>query len=241
MPIPRFYFPEQLETQQRFKLPANLTHYAMRVLRLSNGAEVILFDNYGGQYLAKLDIQGKNFYVVPYQHQNIERELAGKIKVFQGIASGDKMDWIVEKAVEVGVHEFYPLSTQRSIIKLSADRMAKRLAHWQAIAYAASEQCGRNRIMQVHQPISLAQAMQYKNNLSLFCHPEGEVNLASKLAINANELAIFIGPEGGWSDTELDIAHANQLQAIRFGSRILRTETAGIALVSACSALMGWN
>lgn len=241
MSTPRFYFPNKLELEQSYKLPANLTHYAMRVLRLNNGDEIILFDNFGGQYLAKLDVQGKDFYVAPYQHQAIENELNGKISLFQGLPSGDKMDWIVEKAVELGAYQLYPITTQRSIIKLSPERMTKRLAHWQAIAHAASEQCGRNRIMQVHKPISLGQAMAYKSKLSLFCHPEGEIDLSSQLDMKANEISLFVGPEGGWSDEELAIASKNDLQPIRHGTRILRTETAGIALISACSALMGWN
>lgn len=241
MTKPRFYYPDQLALNQSFKLPANLTHYAMRVLRLNNGDEIILFDNFGGQYLAKLDIQGKDFYAIPHTHQNIEKELAGKINVFQGIAGGDKMDWIVEKAVETGVYQFYPLSTERSIIKLNPERMAKRLAHWQAIASAASEQCGRNRIMKVHEPMNFAQAMSFKGQFSLFCHPEGETDLAKHLDRKTSELDIFIGPEGGWSDNELAIAESNELLPIRYGSRILRTETAAIVLVSACSALMDWN
>lgn len=249
MPSPRFYYPDKLVLHQSFKLPANLTHYAMRVLRLKNGVDVILFDNYGGQYIASLDIQGKDFYVVPYEHQAIECELAGQISLFQGIAAGDKMDWIIEKSVELGVYEFFPISTDRSVTKLNAERQNKRLGHWQAVAISASEQSGRNRIMQVHKPISLAQAMQYKHDLSLFCHPEGAQDLTKLLnrtkdqqATNAHkQLDIFIGPEGGWSNDELSIAKNNNLQTIKFGTRVLRTETAGLAVVTASSVLMGWH
>lgn len=240
MPTPRFYYPNKLSLDNIFKLPDNLTHYAMRVLRLNDGVDIILFDNTGGQYTAKLEIQGKNFFALPYKFENIERELKQPINLFQGIASGDKMDWIIEKAVELGVQNFYPLNTQRSILKLSAARLDKRLSHWHAVAQSASEQCGRNRLMTVHRPTSLAASMANLSKFSLFCHPEGELDLNQQLQSVTSALDIIIGPEGGWSDHELEIAAQHKLTPVRFGQRILRTETAGIVMTAAACAILNW-
>lgn len=240
MQTPRFYYPEQLSLHQSFKLPDNLTHYAMRVLRLNDGVDIILFDGTGGQYLAKLDIHGKNFFAIPHTFQPIECELKNPVSLFQGIASGDKMDWVIEKAVEMGVSRFYPLSTHRSVLKLSGTRLEKRLKHWRTISQSASEQCGRNRIMPVSSPISLADSMQHRSGLGLFCHPEGELKLVKKLQPGINAVDLFIGPEGGWSEQEMQVAGHHKLEPVLFGRRILRTETAGIAMTAAVCAIMGW-
>lgn len=237
---PRFYYPEKLAPQQQFKLPAKTTHYAMRVLRLGDGAAICLFDGTGGQYPATLEIHGKDFYANTATLEPIENELNGEINLFQGIASGDKMDWIVEKAVELGISNFYPINTQRSVVKLAGDRLKKRIQHWQNIAIAASEQCGRNRIMQVHQPKNLAASMVNNDATKLFFDPDGTHDLKLALADCTNQLEIFIGPEGGWSTEEYDVAKKHQLQFIVFGKRILRTETAGIVMTAAVSALLGW-
>ena len=240
MPNPRFYFPAKLQANNKFELPANLTHYAMRVLRLADGAQLILFDGTGGQYPATLEIHGKKFFANTKQLQDVECELKGQISLFHGIASGDKMDWIIEKAVELGVHSFFPLTTQRSVIKLSDNRLNKRIAHWQSVAQSASEQSGRNRLMLINKPMSLQQALDIPSKLKLFCHPAGTIDLRQSLDLKTTELQIFIGPEGGWSDTELSVAEKHQISAIRFGKRVLRTETAGIAITAAVSTLLNW-
>jgi 16S rRNA (uracil1498-N3)-methyltransferase len=170
----------------------------------------------------------------------VECELRGRIGLIQGIASGDKMDWVVEKAVELGVSDLYPIAAERSVLKLAGPRLEKRLAHWRAVVCAASEQCGRNRLMRVHAPTALDRCLDELPGSTLFCHPDGERDLAAALGTTGDVLNIAVGPEGGWSPGELDRARRRSLQAIRFGSRVLRTETAGITLVAAATALLGW-
>jgi len=177
----------------------------------------------------------------------VEHELAGEICLFQGLPAGDKMDWVIEKAVELGVSRLVPISAQRSILKLSGPRLEKRLAHWQGIIEAASEQCGRNRLMQICPPQALEDALTAPNiGDRLLCDPGAaedlEAHLANPLSKARTEraLTLLVGPEGGWSPEELAQCTRHQAQSIRFGTRVLRTETAGLALAAAATALLRW-
>jgi 16S rRNA (uracil1498-N3)-methyltransferase len=154
------------------------------------------------------------------------------------------MDWIIEKATELGVARVVPVAAQRSVLQLSGERLVKRMQHWRRIAQAASEQCGRNRIMAIDDPCSLRAFIggdADAHGLALLCHPNADSNLADALSPTATRITILVGPEGGWSPEELAIAERSGAQRIQFGTRVLRTETAGLALVSAISALQGWN
>lgn len=243
MSSPRFFCPFPLVANQRTELPDSLAHHAVRVLRLRHGSAITLFDGQGGCYPATLEIEGKHAWAHIGEHRAIEAELPVHTTLVQGIASGDKMDWIVEKAVEMGVSQLVPVTAQRSVIQLSGERREKRLRHWQRIAVAASEQCGRNRIMEVAPPQSLAEWLSEAQPglLRLACHPEAHTSLASALQAHHGPLALTIGPEGGWSDEELALMQSQGLQTVHFGQRVLRTETAGIALMAAVAALKGWN
>ena len=242
MAAPRFYHPLALESGTDIALPETLAHHALRVLRLADGSPIVLFDGRGSQYPAILRIDGKKGYARLDQAQSPNTELAGRITVLQGIASGDKMDWIIEKAVEIGVSRFVPIRARRSVLQLNAERQAKRMAHWQRVIESASEQCGRNRLMTLADPVSLAEyARQPQDGLHLFCDPDAERTLAQALTPQHQDIVILIGPEGGWAPEEQDAAQQLQAQAIRFGRRVLRTETAALALSSAISALQGWE
>ncbi|NLC36966.1 MAG: 16S rRNA (uracil(1498)-N(3))-methyltransferase [Alcaligenaceae bacterium] len=243
MSSPRFHCPFPLTANQRTELPDALAHHAVRVLRLRHGSAITLFDGRGGCYLATLEIEGRRAWAQTGDHLAAEAELPVRTVLVQGIASGDKMDWIVEKAVEMGVSQLVPITAQRSVIQLSGERREKRLRHWQRIAVAASEQCGRNRIMEVAPPQGLAEWLSEAGPglLRLACHPEADTSLATALEAHHGPLALTIGPEGGWSDEELEMMQGQGLTTVRFGHRILRTETAGIALMAAVAALKGWN
>lgn len=256
MSKPRFYFPDTLQAHQRVEMPNALAHYALRVLRLKNEAQIVVFDGRGGEYSGQLDVQGKRAFVLTGKHDPREAELAGHITLVQGLPTGDKMDWIVEKAVELGAYRVIPIAAQRSVLQLRGERLEKRLNHWQRVAQSASEQCGRNRIMAVDRPSTVQAYLQQTSpddhKATLLCHPDYGSNLIEAIhdlrdAAPAKDesqpraIQLMIGPEGGWSDEELALTRHYGIKPVRFGSRILRTETAGLALIAAVTALMDWN
>ncbi|NYT85297.1 16S rRNA (uracil(1498)-N(3))-methyltransferase [Pollutimonas harenae] len=244
MAISRFYCATPLSPNTRIELPAALAHHAVRVLRLKAGSDIVLFDGQGGQYTANLEINGKQAHAQLGDHEPIEAELAGRITLVQGIPSGDKMDWVIEKAVELGASRVVPLAAQRSVLQLSGERLRKRLEHWRRISQAASEQCGRNRIMEVASPLSLQQfvvSSEAEPSSILFCHPGSARTLAQAAQDAGTALTLVVGPEGGWSDEELALIEKHHMTPVGFGARVLRTETAGLALIAAVSALRGWN
>lgn len=243
MSAPRFFCDAPLAAGTRIALPETLAHHALRVLRLKAGEPIALFNGQGGEYPAVLEIDGKAGFAQLGDFNPREAELAGRITLVQGLPTGDKMDWVVEKAVELGAARVSPIAAQRSVLQLSGARLDKRVAHWQRIAQSASEQCGRNRLMSVDAPQSLADWLaQPADGLRLLCHPDAADDLAGKLQAESGvqALCLLVGPEGGWSDKELEQARQAGVQAVRFGPRVLRTETAGLALLSAVSALRGW-
>uniref|UniRef100_UPI0033415265 16S rRNA (uracil(1498)-N(3))-methyltransferase n=1 Tax=Castellaniella defragrans TaxID=75697 RepID=UPI0033415265 len=243
MSAPRFHCPTPLAPQARIELPDALAHHALRVLRLRPGTPVVLFDGSGGEYSATLQSDGASTWAETGAHAPIERELPGRITLLQGLASGDKMDWIVEKAVEAGAAHLVPIAAERSVLRLTGSRQDKRLAHWRAIARAASEQCGRNRLMTIAAPLPLAEALRLltpADGPALFCHPEGAMPLAQALEPVRDQLSLLVGPEGGWSEAEQAMARAAELVPVTLGPRVLRTETAGLVLIAATTALLGW-
>lgn len=242
MAAPRFFCPVPLRAHQSLTLPPDLAHYALRVLRLKDGAQVILFDGSGGQFDAVLRLTGKTAEADVGTHHAIDNELPGRITLVQGLPSGDKMDWIIEKAVELGAHRLVPITAQRSVVQLNPDRRAKRMKHWQRIVQSASEQCGRNRLMHIDEPVSLQAYMDStpRPDATFLCHPDAETGLAQALD-NSSDLSLLVGPEGGWSPEEQDSALKRGAKPVRFGARVLRTETAGLALIAAVSVLKGWT
>ncbi|CDM25505.1 Ribosomal RNA small subunit methyltransferase E [Castellaniella defragrans 65Phen] len=240
MPPPRFFCETPLDASRRVELPDALAHHALRVLRLADGAPIVLFDGRGGQYPATLRAEGRRALAELGAHEAVESELRGRLVLIQGLASGDKMDWIVEKAVELGVAELRPTAAERSVLRLAGPRLDKRLEHWRAIARAASEQCGRNRLMRIHPPAPLAACLEAVDGPALFCHPEGRLDFRAALADVRDGLTLMVGPEGGWSPEELALAQRRGLRGVRFGPRVLRTETAGLALAAAATALLDW-
>lgn len=243
MSQPRFHCPFPLTANQRTELPDATAHHAVRVLRLRDGQSVVLFDGLGGQYSATLEIEGKRAWAQVGAHTPTEAELPARTILVQGIASGDKMDWIVEKAVEMGVSQLVPIAAKRSVIQLSGERREKRLNHWKRIAISASEQCGRNRIMDVAPVQGLQEWLDTAEDalLKLACHPEAGTDLQEAVQHHNGAVAVMVGPEGGWSDEELEQMDKAGLTPVRFGPRVLRTETAGIALMAALAAIKNWN
>jgi 16S rRNA (uracil1498-N3)-methyltransferase len=244
MATPRFFSSTPLAAHTTIQLPEALAHHAIRVLRLKPDSDIVLFDGKGGQYPAKLVIDGKRGHAVLGDHNPVEAELEGRITLVQGIPAGDKMDWVIEKAVELGAVRIIPIAARRSVLQLGGDRLRKRMEHWRRIAQAASEQCGRNRIMEITEPCSLERYL--ADGMSdaastLFCQPGSACSLAQALQAGQTDLSFLVGPEGGWADEEQDVVARYKLTGVSFGKRVLRTETAGLALIAAASALRGWN
>jgi len=245
MSFPRFYCPTSLQAHQTITLPGALAHHAVRVLRLRDGDALTLFNGQGGEYPATLHMQGKSAVAQLGDHNPREAENPVRITLVQGLPASGKMDGIVEKAVELGVHTLVPVMAHRSPVQ-AQDRLQKRLEHWQRIVQAASAQCGRNRLMHIVTPLSFAahlrDAPQTGDDVvHLLCHPDSGKTLHQALAHNPRAVTLWIGPEGGWSDAELQLAQTQGVETIQFGPRILRTETAGMALTAAVSVLLAGN
>lgn len=247
MPLPRFHCPGPLPAHTEIALPDNVAHHAVRVLRLRDGEGIVLFDGKGGEVPATLVLREGRAAARLGAHDPREAELPGRIVLVQGLPSGDKMDWVVEKAVELGAHAIAPVAARRSVLQLAGARRDKRVARWRSIAQAACEQCGRNRLPEVHDVVTLEQWLQDNAQapepLPVFlCHPEATESLAAALrSANPRALALLVGPEGGWSDEELAAASRHGVRPLRYGARILRTETAGLALIAATTAILNWN
>jgi len=253
MTTPRFFCNQPITVGEFLRLPDALAHH-VRVLRLEQGVDITLFNGQGGQFEARLvldgkALEGKTAYAHVLKHSAREAELRGRITLVQGLASGDKMDWIIEKAVEMGVAQVQPIAARRSVLRLSGGgqekRLEKRLQHWQRIAQAASEQCGRNRLMPIATVLTLEKYLRERQNepaaLLLCCDPDAPENLHDLLPADYDHIILLVGAEGGWSQQELEVAQTCGARRVRFGSRVLRTETAGIALVSAITALNKWD
>lgn len=239
--IPRFHCPFPLAPGAQVELPEAAAHHALRVLRLKVGAPLILFDGRGGEWQAQIVGAGKTALVALREFSDRACESQLHITLAQALPSGDKMDWVVEKCVELGVTAIQPVAAKRSLIRLPAERMARRVTHWNHIASAACEQCGRNQVPVVAPvldlPHYLAQAKE-QNTVRLLLAPETGSAL-HELAKPVAPLIVMVGPEGGWEAGEMLAAQAAGFQPIRLGPRILRTETAGAAVLAALQAIWG--
>lgn len=238
----RFHSPVALSLHQQVALSDNAMAHAVRVMRLTVGDTLTLFCGDGHDYTCRLtQVDKKQATVEVLSRQAIPHESPLQIRLLQGISSGDRMDYTIQKAVELGVQSIVPISTARSVTKLNADRASKRLEHWQGVAIAACEQSGRAVVPHVHPPCSLAQWLSEAAStdcLKLLLHPVAAVRLAT-LPPPQRPVEILIGPEGGLSADEIALASQHGFQAVVLGPRILRTETAAVTALSVMQALWG--
>ena len=246
--MPRFFHPDPLPESGECRLPDALAHHAIRVLRLDEGASIVLFDGRGGETRATLFGRGKTWHARLEARSDVDRESPLKLVLVQALAAGDKMDWIVQKAVELGVCGIVPLRAERSVLRLSAERAARRVAHWRQIVVSACEQSGRNRIPQLWEPLDLSVYLEQVGTgadtsmpapvRKVMLEPSAGASL-STLSRPDGPVHLLVGPEGGWSDVERSACMDRACDAISLGKRVLRTETAGLAALAALQAIWG--
>lgn len=225
-------------------LPDTPAHHARDVLRLVAGDAVTLLNGLGGEYSARLTlVSRKSVEAEVLAHDERDSESPFTLHVAQGLATGDKMDWIVEKAVELGAAQFTPVMAERSVLRLSPERAQRRVAHWQAIARAACEQCGRNRLAQIAPVVRLdAYLAEVKKaaGLKLMLSPVADVSFRNIPApAHGTAIHLLIGPEAGLSDAEELRARAAGFEGVTLGPRVMRTETAALAALAAIHGRWG--
>lgn len=257
MSIPRFYLDQPLAPGARFSLPPGPARHAARALRLAVDDTVILFNGQGGEYSARIERINKDEVAVSVTgFAAIERESRLRVMLAQGISSGERMDYTLQKAVELGVTAIQPIAARRSVVKLAGERADRRIAHWQGVVASACEQCGRNQVPGVAPPLTLAhwlghttfhglQPLENRSPLGqrqverlLFLSPLAEARLADLPPPDATD-CLVAGPEGGFEADEIAALQAAGAIPVRLGPRVLRTETAALAALAAMQTLWG--
>ena len=239
--MPRFYCPQPLLVGATVTLPDTVAHH-LHVLRLQPGDELRLFNGDGGEYLAQLTSVERRRASAGIRAQVArDVELPYEITLAQALPEAAKMDWIIEKAVELGVAAIQPLAAQRCVVRLAAERAEKKQAHWQGVIVAASEQSGRNRLARLAELDEFGRWIgQQDMHRRILLSPRGRQSLPDWARHQPPQaLSLLVGPEGGYTEQEEDAAIARGALALSVGPRILRTETAGLAAVAALNALWG--
>lgn len=239
MRIPRVFQNIPLKINETIMLDERASHYVGQVLRLTINAPLVLFNGTGGQYEAVIQqIHKKKIMVEIKTFNDDHKESPLTICLLQGMAKREKMDVIVQKSVELGVTKIIPIITTRVNTRLDAAKAQKRLAHWQGIIVSACEQCGRNILPTISLPNSLEEVLPTLSKcLNLMLDPYATNTLHDLVSVQ--EVNLLIGPEGGLTPKEIAMAGENNFMAIYFGSRILRTETAALAGITALQYQFG--
>lgn len=240
--MPRFYCPPPLPDHDSFDLPPEAAHHASRVLRLREGDRVELFDGMGNERRGVIaELSGKRVTVGELAATDAERESPLRTVLAQALSSSEKMDWVIQKATELGVTEIQPLDTERSVARLTAERAAKRMEHWRQVAISACEQCGRNVLPEIHAPLDIMawlRQVQGAPETKLILLPQGAASLHAQPKPQAG-VVLLIGAEGGFTTAESETAIHCGFAPVRMGARVLRTETAAIAGLAALQTLWG--
>ncbi len=240
MRISRLYLDTPLAEQQIITLNGERLNYIANVLRLKAGTEISIFNGKGGEYSAtivEINKRSALLEIKTFTDKNIESPLS--ITLAQGISRGERMDFTLQKATELGVNKIIPIFSKRCTVNLKGDRLEKRLQHWQGIVNSACEQSGRNNIPHVEIAQTMDSFLEAKNNpCQILLDPESTQTLSS-LSPVPDSVTILIGPEGGFDAREREQAYTKGYQGVQLGPRVLRTETAAIATISAMQALWG--
>ena len=240
MRIPRFFIDAQLPPDTKVELPSETAHYVANVLRLHAGAPIVLFNGDGNEYSATIEeISKRKALAVIDAKLSVDVQSPLTIHLGQGVSKGDRMDFVLQKATELGVSDITPILTERCTVKLNAERWQKKLSQWQKIIQSACEQSGRNTLPVLHEPVDLsAWLSQTTNQKRLVLDPREQQKLR-ELPAPDNGFRLLIGPEGGLTEQETYTAKQAGYQGISLGPRILRTETAALTTLSVLQGCFG--
>lgn len=239
MRIPRIYTDQALSAFANLSLEEAPSHHLSKVLRMEIGRPLIVFNGKGSEFQAVISgISKKHVEITLAEEQNIDRQSPLKLTLAIGISKGDRMDWVLQKATELGITRIVPLLTERTEIRLKGDRLAKRQAHWQQVLISACEQCQRNRLPELFAPQELNQWLTSDSSeLKFVLHHRDSKGLPENAT--PSSVSLLIGPEGGLSEEEITEAKQQGYQPLTLGPRVLRTETAPIAAISLAQYLWG--
>ncbi|MCJ8204694.1 16S rRNA (uracil(1498)-N(3))-methyltransferase [Pseudomonas sp. RGM2987] len=237
MRLSRFFIDTPLSLGEH-ELPEAQAHYISRVLRMAEGDAVQVFDGSGQEFRGVLAEVGKKHVRVQLNEQfDGQPQSPLHIHLGQGLSRGERMDWAIQKATELGVNEITPIFSERCEVRLKDERADKRLLHWRQVAISACEQCGRSTVPVIHPPLLLADWLKHTEaGLKLVLHPVAEPLVSHP---RPQTLAFLIGPEGGLSDAEVEQARSAGYHAARLGPRVLRTETAPVVALAVAQQLWG--
>jgi 16S rRNA (uracil1498-N3)-methyltransferase len=239
MAIPRIHCDQKLGPGAQFALAPEAAQHVAKALRLKAGDPLVLFDGLGGEYEAAIQrIDKDRVDVKVAAWRDADRETSLCIGLIQGLPEADKMDWIIQKATELGAAWIQPLICERSVVRLSGERAARREAHWRRVAIAACEQCGRTSIPVVHPTLGFQSWVAVPADSPRWLLASGGTPIAAHEPPQGG-VELLVGPEGGFSERELDLALARGCDRVSLGPRVLRTETAPIAALAAIHALWG--
>ncbi len=239
MRISRLYTADRLISGQKIDLQDDSAHYIRTVLRLKKNQTITLFNGFGGEFLCTLEEVSRKRVVVNIA-EKIDRSVESPLKITLGlgISRGDRMDWAVQKAVELGVNKITPLLTERCVVKFKGDKKPQRFQHWKNIVQHATEQSNRTFLPELSEIDEIQSWVHQQNGLKIFLDPYAKQSLKDLKPDNFH-VTLMTGPEGGFSDQERELAIEAGFIPIRLGKRILRTETASLAALSAVQMLWG--
>ncbi|KPZ51854.1 16S rRNA (uracil(1498)-N(3))-methyltransferase [Pseudoalteromonas sp. P1-25] len=240
MRVPHIYQASSIALNTPVSLNDDAAGHIGRVLRMKVGEHVSIFNGEGGEYFSEIiEVTKKSVVVMPlrFDEHNVESEL--NIHLGQCVSRGDKMDFTIQKSVELGINEITPIFSQRCGVKLSGDRLEKKHQQWQKIAISAAEQSGRNYVPVVHPPVDLKQWLeQHTDEIKLTLHPRAEHSIKT-ITVPSAGVRFLVGPEGGFTDEEMAKTKQQEFVDIRLGPRVLRTETAALTVLSALQLQFG--
>ena len=236
----RIYLPVPLREGATVELDERARRHVVTVLRLRTGDELLLFNGKGGEWRARLEQVSRQSVTAKVEEAlpTHDTESPLRITLLQGISRGERMDFTIQKAVELGVSRIVPVVTERTQVKLSGERLERRLRHWRGVLIHACEQCGRDRLPVLEAPRPLAEALAESDEPGLLLDPRGDRRITD-LPEGMAGLRLLIGPEGGLSDRERSMAYEAGFEGLRLGPRILRTETAALAAIAALQSRFG--
>lgn len=242
MRIPRIHLADALAPGDVVQLPEQAGEHVARVLRMESGHPVILFNGDGCEYDARLAAIAKRAVTAQViERRVVSRESPLALTLAQGVARGEKMDWILQKATELGVRHIAPVVTERTEVRLDEDRAERRVAHWREVIASACEQCGRTELPTIDAPRKLATwaaSLPDDGTARYALLPDGDTSLRD-IGASVTAAILVVGPEGGFSDHDEAVLRAAGFKGLRLGPRVLRTETAGLAAIAALQAVVG--